>query len=562
MDASIDDSEIVATPDAPILLTAYDAKRCARRIHNEWDPSIEKAAWEIPAELQMRFEAGVAFEATIFEEIRAALAASQYADLSEAGGKAAAVAATERAMDNGVAVIIGGWLADDVDGGRSGKPDVLLRVDGGYVAGDVKTHRLVHQSTSGALTYSTFENPAFLLGAEGLAAQTSSRLDDYLQLAHYWRMLQSAGRTPPGPASGFVIGKDDIPDLAAGGHLLVWADLDAPLFTTYSRSEGRAKRSALQRYDHEHGFRLLVARAAVSGAPALVEPIFTEECDACPWFDYCRGITGDDVASAHITAGRLRVREWKALASAGIVTVGDLAALAVDDEEFQAQYLPEVTHIDDPIGRLATAVHRARMIRDGISLERTTSGPIDIPRADIEIDFDIEWDLDDQVYLWGALVSRPGEEPAYRSIVSWDDLDADAALVLAREFAVWLRDQITAADEAGQQLLVYHYAHPEPRYLKRLLGETAAADLLARFVDLLPIVRSHYFGLHGLGIKKVAPEFGFIWRDEEPGGLQSQLWLQQARSAQDDAVRRAAQQRILAYNEDDVRATAAVRNGL
>jgi hypothetical protein len=35
-----------------ILLTGYDAKRNARRIHNEWDHSIEKVEWEVPANLR------------------------------------------------------------------------------------------------------------------------------------------------------------------------------------------------------------------------------------------------------------------------------------------------------------------------------------------------------------------------------------------------------------------------------------------------------------------------------------------------------------------------------
>jgi hypothetical protein len=46
----------------PILLTGYDAKRCARRVHNDWDPSLEKVEWEVPAALQMRFDAGIEFE--------------------------------------------------------------------------------------------------------------------------------------------------------------------------------------------------------------------------------------------------------------------------------------------------------------------------------------------------------------------------------------------------------------------------------------------------------------------------------------------------------------------
>ncbi|GAA4807890.1 hypothetical protein ACFQ0K_02465 [Nocardioides caeni] len=81
-------------------------------------------------------------------------------------------------------------------------------------------------------------------------------------------------------------------------------------------------------------------------------------------------------------------------------------------------------------------------------------------------------------------------------------------------------------------MLVNHYAHPEPAHLKRLLGQAEVADLLDR--------------LH----------------DEDPGGLQPQLWLIEARTADDAAVRDAGRRRILAYNEDDVRATYAICNGL
>ena len=42
--------------------------------------------------------------------------------------------------------------------------------------------------------------------------------------------------------------------------VLVWLDLAAPTFETYSRSRGTAKRTAMERYDHEQGFRLKVAR--------------------------------------------------------------------------------------------------------------------------------------------------------------------------------------------------------------------------------------------------------------------------------------------------------------
>jgi len=546
-----------------LLLTGHDAKRCARRIHNEWDPTVDKVEWEVPADLQMRFDAGIAFEAAVFAELRLALGASRCRDLSDVRGKPSVITATLEAMDEGVEVILGGWLPDDVAGGRTGKPDVLVHVDADrYVPGDVKAHKTIRRAAKGVLTYSTLADPSVRMEAGGLTAEATSRFDDYLQLAHYWRMLEAIGRAPDGRASGFIIGRDQVEELDGGAHVLTWLDLEAPLFETYSRSLGKTKRSALDRYDHEQGFRLKVATAAAAGEEALVEPVFTNECDSCPWYDHCRSLCGDDVASANITSGRLSVREWTALRAAGIESIDDLADLDQADAGFQATYLREVTHLRDPLDRLATAARRARMVRDGRVLERTTTGPIDVPRADIEIDFDIEWDPNDRVYLWGALVSRAGEEPVYRPVVEWSDLDDDRAVPVAEAFAAWLRDQITAADAAGLSLLVYHYSSAERTYLKKVLGEEAVADLLERFVDLLAIMKEHFFGVDGLGIKKVAPAFGFEWRDDDPGGLQSQLWLIDARGAEDEAVRLAGRQRILDYNEDDVRATAALRNGL
>lgn len=73
---------------------------------------------------------------------------------------------------------------------------------------------------------------------------------------------------------------------------------------------------------------------------------------------------------------------------------------------------------------------------------------------------------------------------------------------------------------------------------------------------MYPIVRANYFGRDGLGLKVVATRgAGFAWRDEDPGGLQSITWLEQVRSGEADL-----KQRLLEYNEDDVRATAALRD--
>ena len=43
------------------------------------------------------------------------------------------------------------------------------------------------------------------------------------------------------------------------------------------------------------------------------------------------------------------------------------------------------------------------------------------------------------------------------------------------------------------------------------------------FVDLFTLVRAHFFGTNGLGLKTVAHAgAGFSWRDDDPGGLNSQ----------------------------------------
>lgn len=546
-----------------ILLTGHDAGRCARRIHNEWEPAGEQVAWEVPAELQMRFDAGREFEVTVFEELRTTLGPERCTDLTPVRGKATAVEATVSAMEAGREVILGGWLPDDLVGGRTGRPDLLLAVgEGHYVPGEVKAHRMTVRQPRGTLAYSLPGAPTTRLALPGLAARTTARLDDHLQLAHYWRMLEAIGRAPGTPASGAVIGTDRLPGLPGPGRVLTWLELSVAAFETYSRSQGVARRSALERYDHEHGFRLRVATTAAAGGEPLAQPIFTDECDSCPWHDHCLGLAEAGTASARITAGRLSVREWQTLSRLGIVTVESLAELDVDDPAFCAAYLPEVTHLKDPLGRLASAVRRARMTRDGVTLERDSSGPVVVPRADVEIDLDIEWDPADRVYLWGAMVAGPDGATEYHPTVCWQDLEESGEVELAAEFADWLRGRVADAEAAGRTVLVYHYAAPEPTRLAGLLGADAVADLLDHFVDLLPILRRHFFGLHGLGIKKVAPAFGFTWRDEDPGGLQSQLWLLTARNDADRRAREAARRRILAYNEDDVRATAAVRRAL
>lgn len=370
-----------------------------------------------------------------------------------------------------------------------------------------------------------------------------------------------------GPRWGVIIGNDNLPELNDSGRVLVWHDLTEPLFETFSRSNGKMKRSALERYDYAHGFRLLVARTAQTRTGSAEDPeplalaVFQDECDSCSWHDFCLSGLGEGVASVDITAGRLDVREWLALSWQGVHTTAELALIDITDSVWASDYLPQVTHQLHALKRLGVAVQRARMICDGISLRRTTAGQLDIPSADVEIDFDIEWDTDDRVYLWGVSICGARSEP-YRGFCSFAPMTEESERALAQELLDWLRGQIADAASKRRTLAVFHYSSPEPAYLKKILGEENVADVLPYFVDLRSLMRNNFLGAHGLGIKKVAPVFGFAWRDDDPGGLQSQIWVAQARSSHDHEAAARLHQRILDYNEDDVHATAALRDGL
>ena len=52
------------------------------------------------------------------------------------------------------------------------------------------------------------------------------------------------------------------------------------------------------------------------------------------------------------------------------------------------------------------------------------------------------------------------------------------------------------------------------------------------FVDLLEIIKTHYFGVSGLGLKSIAQYAGFRWRDADPGGLNSQTLVRRRRARQ------------------------------
>ena len=112
---------------------------------------------------------------------------------------------------------------------------------------------------------------------------------------------------------------------------------------------------------------------------------------------------------------------------------------------------------------------------------------------------------------------------------------------------------------------VYHYSAYEPSAIRALATRAPAPELVwaaayaDELVDLYDLVKTHFFGASGLGLKPIAQHAGFRWRDDDPGGLNSQAWFAEAVHHPEAEVRDRARQRVLEYNEDDVLATHALR---
>lgn len=561
------------------LLDAYAARTCAVKTQHRFNPRVPSTSKPEDPGLAELFDGGQAWTASVLEYITTHF--TDCCDLRPLKDKPASEqnAACLAAMQAGTEVIIAGLLPADTEGHRISRPDLWVRcgtrADGraSYWPVLIKFHRVHEKQRSGRENHWSLDcspladpRPSAAVAVADLVFR-NQRAPDLIQAAHSWRLALTSGFSEQ-PGRVGVIGTDPVREPAEA--VVTWVDLETPTIRTYSRANqaGWTRRSVLERYDHEHSFRVKVAEAALAQGTAqapelLVHPIVTSECRRCPYWESCLTELDADDISLRLDRAPLDVREIAVLRQAGILTIADLAK--VDLADFLPQYLPEVRHRGDGESRLRHAARRADMLARGITLERSTSTDIFLPEAEVEIDFDIETSNADRVYLWGfwVLDRRSTAAPYYRAFVSWEDLDDQRETELAAEALTWLRSVVESAPTAQ----IYHYSDYEVVRLRRLAERShrpeiawACSQVGRIFVDLYAIIKQHWFGTSGLGLKVVATEgAGFDWRDDNPGGFNSLGWFDDAAHAEDPATRAAARRRVLEYNEDDVRATAAVR---
>lgn len=542
------------------LLDPYAARSCPVKTFNAFDPGTVGPG--LDESLPEAFGGGTEYREQVLKAI------GEYPDAVDLRPVSRPVAETLAALADGAPVVLGARLPDDEIGHRRAQVDLLVRGDDtpsgpGYWPVRIKPYRVLEkQSRADRLGRSTFCAPARIRPLLDYRYRTY-REGALLELAHIWRMLQAAGFAAK-TARGGVIGNDE-------GHRgeICWVPLDLRFLRTFSRtsSTGHKLRSALERYDHEHGFRVYVAQDALNRVPGddrppVVRPIRVAECEWCAWWETCRPRMDDDDLSLRISKTPLDVRELQTLMSLGITTVSQLAEADVD--ALLPQYLPLTAHRDRSEARLRQAARRAQMLHRGVALEKISVDPIATPRSQVEADLDIETDEHDRTYLWGALLTnRATGEQTFHHFDSFTRLNDRDETQIAVRCAEWLLELIAEYPD----LKVFHYSDYEVVHLARLAkrsGHPTLKTLLrltkAHFVDLFSVVRDNFVGVEGLGLKIVATKgAGFTWRDNEPGGLNSQTWFATAADSPNPEKREAARLRVLEYNEDDVRATWHVR---
>lgn len=545
-----------------VLLGGYPAKQCPRVVHNEHAPGSVAVELPVPAQLQILFDEGRAFQDEVVSVLRDVLDDGAFIDADQSWD--ASIDATVIAMRRRAPVIVGGRLPDVA--ARRGAPDLLVRVGAGaaYLPVDIKHHHTLKASKTNELTFSSIDAPMRWESTSGVCNRGSHRRDDVMQLSHYTRMLQDLGFHPGDEwLYGGILGTDSYEGLTTHGCGITWYDLTEPGERTFSPSSesGRKMRSPLERYDHEFDFRVEVAKAARDGRE-LVRPIGTDECFTCVWAEQCEKSVGPDDAGFALRHGRLRTREWQYLASHGVTTLTDLATLKFDADFLDGFVRNAASRSGAAAAEkaLRAAVTKADLTLRGVDIEPITGAWPEVPMADVEVDFDIEWDRAGRIYQYGLRVRHDADDTTarYEPVVSFESLDEGGVAALADRAADRFEELITDAERSGRSLLIFHWS---PVEISRTQCFPRLASLLAgRTFDLLAWASTEFVARKSFSIKDVAPIFGFAWGVDDAGGFSSMDKIEHARGhgPEVDAARRWC----LEYNAADVAAQAAIRDGL
>ena len=543
-------------------LRADEVHACVHRVALARGAPTEPTRAEEPASLARRRErARVHRRATV-----AALAA-----LHPEAARPRTVDETLAALARGDELVLAPRLPVDLAGRRAASVQALVRTGREarftYAPVIVKNHEVAEAAPTRALWRAELAHPrpADATRVAGVGARASSPLTrSGLALAHATRLLGALGHADPA-ARGAVVDR---------GRALWWFELagdDHPRFNlaAYDRL-----------YEERHGVLESHDRWREGRGDFPTEPSWHRECLDCPFAPHCAAelASRDDVSLVRFTtlAQQARLRE------AGVTTRRALARLDPhearrgregDDTGPSASLAREIDHLDQ-------LIYRARVAVDGSLRRRVEPGAMGCARADVEVDVDME-SYEDATYLWGAVVSVarpvPGVSAGYHAFATFDPLTPAAEAALFARFWSWLEGVRAACEAAGATFCAYcFWSTAEDGAMDRAVARTdddALARALstevdafrrarpARWIDLHAVVSRQIQTDGPLGLKLVARAAGFAWRDPSPSGEASIAWYELAVGDDPDQAE-SHRRRLLEYNEDDCRATRALRDWL
>jgi len=480
---------------------------------------------------------------------------------------------TAACMRDGAELILRPRLANDLVGKRRATVHALVRVGRveerfAYAPIVIKNNEILETAATRRILEASLEHiaPSDATYTDGVGPRSTLTVTrNGIVLAHATRVLEALGHGDP---SGRVAMIDR--------HRRVWwfdlASANYPRFNLATYDVLYAQRRAvLDAHD--------VWMAAKGDFPT--SPYWHRECLECPYSSHCEGQLEaiDDVSLVHFTSLDQQIM----LHEHGVDTRDHLARLD-PTRAHNARSKVLIAHADfereDHLGRvidkLDELIYRARASVRRSSLRTLTSEQMGCPVADVEVDIDME-SYDDATYLWGASVTLnapvDGVVAGYRSFAEWGQLDHDAEARIFRDFWSWLGDVRSRCQGQGRTFAAYcFWAQAEDGAMNRAVatpldGGPTSSDLQSfrscsppEWIDLHHEAKRQIQTEGPLGLKQLAGFAGFHWRDVNPSGEASMLWYEVASGVHDAAM--VSRQRILEYNEDDCRATKALRDWL
>ncbi len=289
-------------------------------------------------------------------------------------------------------------------------------------------------------------------------------------------------------------------------------------------------------------------RAALAEVERLVqgvetsEPVLSSACALCQWYRKCRRW----VEATRDPSGLFFVSSQKfALKQRGLATIEAIANMNV------AQYLDG----PDKIPRMGkTSLERMKKRAQVMIAGQPEIRPrYSFPEAEQEIYFDIEDDpTQGLTYFFGlVLKDRSGRDEFLYFMADGPEEEQNTV----RLFWQFLADHPDA--------VYYVYSSKEYTTLRKLMQRYGLEeDVLKRYrqqeCDLYKFVVDYSdWPTYSYGIKQIARQVGFRWRDTDPSGANSIAWYNEYRK---DPSRKEWLERILQYNEDDCRAMIAIKD--